>query len=84
MDNINPKARLTFQGIYNLNVYLPISIKLKLAHTLLMSNINRCSEVATGCPVFNLAKRKSAIDKVVRFIYNTRARDEILLFLSIP
>lgn len=69
MDNINAKVCLKLREVCNLNFYLPINIELKLADSLLTTPINYYIEVVTGCCVYNLAKLKSAVFKIVPFVY---------------
>lgn len=75
--NIN----LTLRKLYSLNYRLPTAVKFKLVQALIMSTINYCLEVYSGCTNILLERIQRSVNCAVRYIYNLRYRDHVSQFV---
>lgn len=82
IDSVQRNVYFTLRRLYSLNIYLPISIKTRLAHALLMPAILYGLEVISGTSEGMLLKLKRIINSVVRFIYNIRRREHISEYIT--
>lgn len=71
------KINFTLRRLYSLNLYLPLSIRKRIAHSLLMSNLLYCIEVYSGCSVEDFNKCNLLFNKVIRFVYKLKPRDHV-------
>lgn len=71
------KINFTLRRLYSLNLYLPMYVKHRIAHALLMSNMLYCAEVFTGSTAGEIRKYKLLLHKIVRFVYSVRIRTPI-------
>lgn len=63
--------------MYSTNIFIPFSVKQKIAHAVLMSQVLYGLEVVSGTIGVNFIKLKRVVNAIVRFIYNVRRRDHI-------
>lgn len=52
IDDVSAKVCLTFQKLYNLNLYLPLQGKHAIVHSLLIIYVNYCIEIFSGRPTY--------------------------------
>lgn len=77
IDTLSGKVWGALRRIYCTNVYLPLRIKLRLAHALLMSQVLYGLEVVSGTTGIHFNRLKHIVNTIVRFVYNVRRRDHI-------
>lgn len=74
---LSSKINFTLRKLYSLNLYLPLFVRKRMAHALLLSNLWYCAEVFTGTTSYVLNKYQLLFNKVVRFVYSLRVRTHI-------
>lgn len=77
INNLISRVTFTLRRLYRLNMWLPLSVKQSIAHALLMSQVNYCIEVFSGCSETSKKRIKYVIHKIVRFVYGLRLRAHV-------
>lgn len=77
INGLSCKINFTLRRLYSLNLYLPLSIRKRIAHSLLMSNLLYCIEVYSGCSVDDFNRCNLLFNKIIRFVYKLRSRDHV-------
>ncbi|KNC28047.1 hypothetical protein FF38_06830 [Lucilia cuprina] len=85
-DNWTIYCRIWFiiRRIYSVNMYLPMHIRYKLAHSLMMPLILYALEVFSGTCSRQLDKVKRLVNSIVRFVYGVRRREHISGYYTCP
>lgn len=76
-DCIYQKIGYTLRKIYSMGIFLPVEVKKKLAHSLMMPNILYCLEVFSGATATRLKILERAVNSITRFVFNVRRREHI-------
>lgn len=74
---LSSKINFTLRRLYALNLYLPLSIKKRVAHALLMSNLLYCVEIYSGCSVEDFNRCTLLFNRIIRFVYNLKLHDHV-------
>lgn len=67
----------TLRSIYSIRIFLPVEVKKKLAHALMMPHVLYGLEVVSGALAKNLKIMERAVNSIARFVFNVRRRDHI-------
>lgn len=81
IDIVHSRVYGILRRLYSAGIYLPLRVKARLAHALLMPQILYGLEVVSGTFDYNLQKLNRIMNTVVRFVYNVRVRDHISRFV---
>lgn len=82
VDFIHSKVYYSLRRIYSTNIYLPLWVKRRLAHALLVPSIRYGLEVVSGTMMGNIQKLKRIMNAIVRFVFNVRRRAHIGEFVK--
>lgn len=74
---VNARICFNLRRLYALNLYLPLHVKYRVAHALLMSVINYGIQVYTGTTCGNLRRIEYSVNRVVRYVYSIPRREHI-------
>lgn len=74
---VEAKVCGTLRALYNLDVFLPIHIKIKLAHSLLMTHILYCLDVYSGTTKTTFQRLRRIYNRILRYIFGLRVFDPV-------
>lgn len=77
IDTLSGRVWSSLRKIYSSNIYLPLRVKQRLAHALLMSQVLYGFEVVTGTIGMHLNKLNRIVNTITRFVYNVNRRVHI-------
>lgn len=84
IDSVSNRICHILRRLYSLKAYTPIHVRIRLAHSLLMSQINYCIEVFSGTWTYNLHRIERIVRKVVRYVFNVRIHEHDLVTERTP
>lgn len=71
------RVGMTLRSLYGLDCYLPLNVKIKLAHSLLMTHIVYCLDVYSGTSKTNLKRLRLIYNRIVRYIFGLKLSDSV-------
>lgn len=77
IDVLSGKIWGSLRRLYRTNIYMPFSVKQRLAHAILMSQVTYGLEVVSGAVGIHLVRLKRIVNSIVRFAYNVKRREHI-------
>lgn len=77
IDALSGRVWGTLRRIYSTNVFLPVHVRLRLVHALLMSQVLYGLEVISGTIGINFNRLRRIVNTIVRFVYNVRLMSHI-------
>lgn len=75
INSVSNKVCLTLRRLYSLRAYTPRHLRNRLAHSLLMSQLNYGIEVFSGTWSYNVDKIERIVRRIVRYVFNVRTRE---------
>ena len=70
INNLHCNINFTLHRLYSLNLYVPLQVRLKIAHALLLSKLMYGLEVFSGTLSTHLNDIKILFNRVARYVYN--------------
>lgn len=81
INSLHRRLYTILRRIYSTNVFLPLWVKRRLAHALLMPQILYGIELVSGTNAVNLLRLNRAVNVIARFVYDVRRREHISEFV---
>lgn len=82
INSLHQKIFFILRRVYSMNIYLPLSIRTRVAKTLMMPLILYGLEVISGTISLNLDKLGRVVNAIVRYVYTVRRREHISEFVK--
>lgn len=82
IDALSGRIWGSLRRFYRTNIFMPLCVRKKLAHSILMSQVLYGFEVISGTIGVNLTRLKRLVNTITRFVFNTRRRDHISGFVK--
>lgn len=77
INSLSSKISFLLRRLYSLDLYLPLSIKVLVAKSLLMPHILYCVEVFSGTTNGEFERLSKIFNRIVRYVYGVRLRVHI-------
>lgn len=74
---ISSKINLALRSLYNLDCYLPICVKMRIAHSLLMTHILYCLDVYSGTTKTALNLVVLSYKRILRYIFGLKLSEPV-------
>ena len=75
------KVNFLLRRLYNVNMYMPLHIRTRIAHSILMSNIIYGMEIYSGTTSKNIILAKKLMNKVLRFVYALKRYEHTTIYM---
>lgn len=77
VNSIISKVNFLLRKLYNMDLYIPLYVKVKLIHGIVMPIFLYCLEVYSGTCGYIMKKIYLTFNRVMRYVYNVRSHDHI-------
>lgn len=74
---LSSRVSFLLKRLYSLNIYLPFSVKKKVATAILMPHILYCAEVFSSTGSCARRKYKVIFNRIIRYVFNLKKRDHV-------
>lgn len=79
---ISSRVHYMLRKLYCTNLFIPLAVRVKIVHALIMPIFTYGIEIYTGTPGFNLKRLSLLFNRVVRYVYSLRNRDHISSYIQ--
>lgn len=80
INKLASKVSFVLKRLYNLGSYLPTSIRITVAHAVLMPHIIYGLEVIAGCSVRELEKLRKIFRRIIRYVFKLKPQVHITAY----
>lgn len=77
ISKVSSKVNMSLRALYNMDCFLPVAIKIRIAHSLLMTHLHYCLDVYSGTTQTNLKVLQLIYNRIIRYIFGLKWSDSV-------
>ena len=74
---VSAKVSSSLRMLYNLDCFLPLHIRIRISHSILMTHILYCIDVVSGTSETNIREINLIFNRILRYIFSLRISDHV-------